>query len=137
MITYKTSKKLSPERLYKLYEVVGWTNSVQNKKKHGELIAAVYANSSGVVSAWEGEKMIGVIRFVTDKTAHGILFGLVVDPKHQGKGIATTLIQKCMDKYPVIEWSVEAENAEVVTLFKKLGYKKAKYTYMNTANCPV
>jgi RimJ/RimL family protein N-acetyltransferase len=137
MITYKTSKKLSPERLYKLYELVGWTKNVQNKKKHGELIASVYANSSGVVSAWENERMIGVIRFITDKNAHAILFGLVVDPKHHGKGIATTLIQKCMDTYPDIEWSVEAENAEVVRLFKKLGFRRAKYSYMNTANCPV
>jgi len=109
MITYKTVKRIAPQKLYDLYESVHWAKEVKNNKKHGKYLSNVYAHSDGVVSAWDGKMLVGVIRFLTDKYAHEVLYELAVHPDYQGRGIGSELLKKCLKTNTKIEWSGEAE----------------------------
>ena len=136
MIKYKSIKKLPPTMLFNLYEAVSWTKRVKNKKRHAALLAKVYSNSGLVFSAWDGKELIGVIRVLTDKYAHGVIFGLAVNPKYQRKSIGKKLVSLCTKKYPKIQWSVEVEKP-ARKIFNELGFKKSKNQYLKKGSCPV
>jgi ribosomal protein S18 acetylase RimI-like enzyme len=131
MITYKTIKKISPEKLYNLYESISWTKMVKDKKKHGLLISRAYNISDTVFSAWDKDNLIGVVRVVTDNLTHALIFGLAVDPKYKNQGIATELVKKCLKKYSKMQISLEAEKSSY-KLLKDLGFKDSlnKYLFM-------
>jgi N-acetylglutamate synthase-like GNAT family acetyltransferase len=131
MITYKTVKKISPEKLYNLYDSISWTKRVKDKKKHGLLISKAYNISSTVFSAWDKSELVGVVRVVTDNLTHALIFGLAINPKYENKGIATELVKKCIKKYSKIQISLEAEKSSY-KLFKNLGFKDSpnKYLFM-------
>lgn len=133
---YKTVKILPAAKLFSLYKSIDWIADGKNPKKHGALLAKVYANSSAVFSAWDRGELVGTVRVITDKYAHGILFGLAVDPRYQGQGIAEELISRCFKKYPNVQWSAEAEPA-AVELFRKLGFLPAKNQYFTRGENPV
>jgi predicted N-acetyltransferase YhbS len=52
----------------------------------------MYAHSDIVVSAWDGEQLIGVARSVTDFHFCCYLSDLAVNPEYQGAGIGRQLI---------------------------------------------
>jgi ribosomal protein S18 acetylase RimI-like enzyme len=133
---YKTTKSLSAAKLFALYKAVDWVAENKNPKKHGLLLAKVYFNSNAVFSAWDKETLAGAVRVITDKYAHGVIFGLVVDPRYQGQGVAEELLSRCFKKYPNVQWSVEVEQS-AAELFQKQGFLPSKNQYMVKGENPV
>jgi ribosomal protein S18 acetylase RimI-like enzyme len=136
MIKYKTIKKLPTKNLFNLYQAVGWTKGINNKEKHEKLLFNVYANSNLVYSAWQENKLVGVVRAITDKYSHGLIFGLLVDPKFQKQGIGTKLISLCLKKYPKIQWSIETEKSKL-KFYNKLNFVKSKNIYISKGSSSV
>ena len=138
MISYKNDKKLPADQLYDLYESINWTKGIdpEQKDEHSKLIRNIYLNSDKVHSAWDDDKLIGTARVISDKYAHGLIYGLAIDPKYDTQTIAQELIRKCMDEYPEIQWTVIAEKWEV-SIFKNLGYKESKNSCLNKGDCPI
>ena len=124
MIKYKTIKKLSPTRLYELYELADWTKGVKDKKKHGLLISKAYNSSSSVFSAWDDKKIVGIVRVISDNVTHAYIVGLVVDPEYAKQGIGEALLKKCIKKYSKARINIESEKP-LRGLYKKLGFEKS------------
>lgn len=135
MIFYKEGKALLTDQVFDLYKSMKWTEG-KNKEQHSALIQKVYENSDIVFSAWDGNKLVGVARVITDQLAHGLIYGLAVNPDYNTEEIAKELISKCMARYPDIEWSVEAEDWEEA-IFIGLGFEKSKNNFLKKGNCPV
>lgn len=136
MITFQDTKELSPDLLFELYKSIGWTDDTMDSVSHGKLIADVYANSDNVISAWDGEKLVGVVRVITDKLAHGLIYGLCVLPEYFEGGLPKELIEKCIAIYPNIHWSVVAEDWEK-KYFENLGFQESQNTYLEKGDCPI
>ena len=136
MIKFKSSKIIAPAAIFDLYKAVGWAEGIENPRKHAALLAKVYANSDLVFSAWEGKKLVGVIRAITDKYAHGCIFGFAVEPAYRGQGIGSKLLELCLKKYPKIQWSAAAEAGQLV-VFAEQGFAKSKNEYLEKGICPV
>ena len=136
MIKFKSIKNLPARQLFALYQAVDWIKEGVDIQKHGKLLAKVYANSDLVFSAWNGDKLIGVVRVITDKLAHAVIFGLAVDPQYQGQGVAKELLKKCFGKYPNVQWDVEAE-PPAAEFLQKLGFRSPKNQYLIKGNNPI
>lgn len=130
MITYKTIKKISPEKLFNLYDSVSWIGKTNNKKKHALLISKAHNISDAVFSAWDKDELVGVVRVITDGLTHAVIFGLVVSPEYGNKGIATELVKKCIKKYSKMQISLEAEKSSY-KLFKTLGFEDSPNKYLS------
>lgn len=133
---YKTVKILPAAKLFALYKVVDWVAEGRDPKKHGALLAKVYANSSAVFSAWDKTMLAGAVRVITDKYAHGLVFGLAVDPHYREQGVTEELLGRCFKKYPNVQWSAEVEPA-AAGLFQKQGFSPSKNQYMVRGENPV
>lgn len=104
-----------------LYKAVGWSNYYE----HPEMLQKAYAGSLCTLAAYEGEKLIGIIRCVGD--GYSILFiqDILVYPEHQRKGIGTSLIKAVLEKYPhVYQTELATDNTEkTVSFYKSLGFR--------------
>jgi GNAT superfamily N-acetyltransferase len=79
----------STDQYFALFETTGWNR--EYLVRSDELARAV-ANSQYVVTAYDGEKLIGFGRVVTDGVLHAMLYDMIVHPDYQGRGIGTNIL---------------------------------------------
>ena len=54
------------------------------------------ANSDVIVSLWVGNEMVGFGRALTDGIYRGVLWDIVIDQNHQGKGFGTLIVKNLL-----------------------------------------
>ena len=54
------------------------------------------ANSDVIVSVWVGNEIVGFGRALTDGIYRGVLWDVVIDQKHQGKGFGTLIMKNLL-----------------------------------------
>ncbi|MCF0062537.1 GNAT family N-acetyltransferase [Dyadobacter chenwenxiniae] len=87
-ITYKTDLVPSPEQVIELYD----SAKLPRPTHDPERIGTIYQNSNLIVSAWEGEKLVGVSRSITDWAWSCYLADLAIHADYQKLGIGKRLI---------------------------------------------
>ena len=119
-ISYNDKKKDLPcDQLDKLFVSAGWSDS---KNTHDNSWFKIpYTNSTLVISAWENDCLVGVVRVLSDTFGRSVIYDLVVLPEHQNKGIGTELVKRCINHFPNSEWLVQT-TAENIKYYKKFGF---------------
>lgn len=123
-ITYNDIKKDLPvEQLHHLFFSAGWAGSdVTPNPEMLKNFNSPFINSTLVISAWENERLIGVVRVLSDKIIRSVIYDLVVDPEFQNKGIGKELIKRCIEHFPKTEWLVQTEK-HISDYYEKIGFK--------------
>ncbi|MCL2409009.1 MAG: GNAT family N-acetyltransferase [Oscillospiraceae bacterium] len=93
-IEYKNSQIFTPKELQDLFLSVGWISG-----NHPEKLAEAMKNSGAVFSAWDGDKLIGLINVLDDSIMTAYVHFLLVNPEYHGKGIGKELLRLVMEKY--------------------------------------
>ena len=94
MIEYKHIKSFDEDQLKELFLSVNWFSGNFPQKLKTALL-----NSSRVISAWEGDTLVGLIRGLDDGAWQATIDCLLVTPDYQGRGIASTLLTLLLDEY--------------------------------------
>jgi GNAT superfamily N-acetyltransferase len=91
-IAYRTGNDLDLEAVLDLYREsgLGERRPVDDR----QVFSAMLAHANLVVSAWDGDLLVGISRTLTDFAYVGYLSDLAVRRSHQKQGIGTVLIQK-------------------------------------------
>ena len=113
MIQYRTDKNFEAEQLKELFSSVNWLSANYSER----LVKALY-NSSTVISAWDGEKLIGLINALDDGELTAYVHYLLVNPEYQKDGIGTRLVEMIKQKYKDYLWKLgdtDSDNPEAVT----------------------
>ena len=88
------------------------------------------ANSDVIISLWVGNEIVGFGRALTDGIYRGVLWDIVIDQNHQGKGFGTLIVQNLLS-------SKEIKNTQklyLMTTNKKLFYSQFNFKEVNTQN---
>lgn len=64
-----------------------------SKERRLEELAIAIAHSDPVVSVWDGEKMIGFARAISDGIYRATIWDVVIHPEYQGVGLEQKLLQ--------------------------------------------
>jgi len=56
-------------------------------------------NSGSVFTAWDGNKLIGLINVLDDGVMTAYIHYLLVDPDYQNRGIGRRLVQLVLEEY--------------------------------------
>lgn len=124
MIRYDDIRKDLPnEKLFALFLSVGWA-SEDGAAAHLHHFHAPFCGSSYVISAWDGETLVGCARVLSDGAVRSVLYDLAVLPEYQGQGIGSTLLLRCMERYPMTEWMLET-TLPCVSFYEKHGLSVA------------
>ena len=129
-IFYNDSKKdLPSDELHKLFISVGWSDGSETPEMMKNYNIP-FINSTLVVSAWEDDNLVGVVRVLSDKMFRSIIYDLVISPHFQNQGIGKELISRCIEHYPNSEWLVQTTE-EIVGYYEKIGIKINNNTFLS------
>ena len=78
--------------VYNLLEKVGMATHPQ------EILRKAFKNSFAVIFVFEGERLVGMGRAISDGFYQAALYDIAVDPEYQGKGLGRTITSKLCDK---------------------------------------
>lgn len=97
-VVLKEYTDIQMEQITALYHSVGWTNYTTNPS----MLAAAVRNSLKIIIAYEGERLIGLIRVVGDGYSILYIQDLIVRPEYQRHGIGKLLLQEVERLYPSV-----------------------------------
>lgn len=118
-IRYTEEKKFSKEQVEELFLSVGWVSGQYPNRLYKALM-----NSSTVLTAWDGEKLVGLLRAIDDGELLAYLHYLLVSPEYQGHGIARNLLELMKDKYKdYLYIELMPEEKKNVSFYEKYGFK--------------
>ena len=118
-IIYKDIKAISSKILENLFLSLEWLSG-----KYPERLSKAINNSDSVFSAWDGEKLVGLINALDDGELTAYIHYLLVDKSYQGKGIGTKLLSMVKEKYKSYLYIVlVSETEETVKFYEKDGFQ--------------
>ncbi|MDK0709641.1 GNAT family N-acetyltransferase [Clostridium perfringens] len=115
---------LNVEDILYLYNDVGWSSYT---KDIDSLIKSI-KNSLKVISVWDKDLLVGLIRVVGD--GHSIIYiqDILILQKYQNRGIGKRLIEIILDKYKNVRQKVLLTDKEEknILFYKKVGFSMAE-----------
>ena len=92
--TYRDTQDFLPKDLQDLFLSVEWSSGYYPEK----LVTAM-KNSGSVFTAWDDDKLIGLINVLDDGVMTAYVHYLLVNPAYQGQGIGKELVRLVSEKY--------------------------------------
>ena len=117
MISYKEIKEFSIEDLVSLFTSVGW---VEESAKYPERLQSAIRNSDAVFSAWEDNKLIGLLSAIDD-TMHAYGIYLLINPEYQSQGVGRKLFEMFDTHYK--GYKKEFKTVKTQEYYKRFGYE--------------
>lgn len=93
-IIYTEEKKFTQDDVQSLFLSVGWISAQYPSRLYKALM-----NSSTVITAWDGDRLVGLARLIDDTELVAFMHYVLVNPEYHGHGIASQMIQLAKEKY--------------------------------------
>ena len=88
------------------------------------------AKSDVVISVWVGNEIVGFGRALTDGIYRGVLWDIVIDQNHQGKGYGTLIIKNLLSSKKI----KKTKKLYLMTTNKKLFYSQMDFKEVSSQN---
>ncbi|OCA84186.1 acetyltransferase [Bacillus sp. FJAT-27225] len=85
-----------------LFKDAGWVRNTPEWQK--EKFTLIFENSTWAFTVWDNEKMIGMVRVLSDRIMAATIMDLAVLTEYRGKGIGKRLVELCVQKLPHGDW---------------------------------
>src|SRR5690625_2265736 len=114
-------KSINKEQLERLYNDVEWYAYTEDL----EVLEQAINQSLDVISAWNQDELIGLIRIVGDGLTIIYIQDILVLNAYQNQGIATKLVQKTLKQYKNVRQKVllTEEATDVRHFYEKNGFQ--------------
>ena len=120
-IEYKDIHNFECEELERLFLSVDWSSGHFPDK----LVVAM-KNFNTVYSAWDGNKLVGMICVMDDGIMNAYVHYLLVDPDYHGKTIGRTLVNMVKEKYKEYMRIVVVAYNDELHFYEECGFEKSK-----------
>ncbi len=118
-IRYTSEKGFSAEQVERLFLSVGWVSGQYPQRLHKALMG-----SSFVLTAWDGEKLVGLVRALDDGELTAYVHYVLVDPVYHGHGIASQMMECIKDRYrDFLYIEVMPEESKNAAFYQRFGFK--------------
>ncbi|EGT0694181.1 GNAT family N-acetyltransferase [Clostridium perfringens] len=123
-LVFKEDIILNVEDILYLYNDVGWSSYT---KDIDSLIKSI-KNSLKVISVWDKDLLVGLIRVVGDGYSIIYIQDILILQKYQNRGIGKRLIEIILDKYKNVRQKVLLTDKEEknILFYKKVGFSMAE-----------
>ena len=128
MISVRKQDVVKLEDVLHLYQAVGWTNYTNQP----QILEQALPHSLAVYLAFDGEKIVGLIRLVGDGFSSVFVQDLIVLPSYQRQGIGSALMKEALEDYKdAYQVQLVTEQTERTLEF----YRSMGFEILSTYNC--
>lgn len=120
-ITYKNIKNFEANQLQDLFLSVNWDSG-----NYPDKLKIAMENSSSVHSAWDGDKLVGLINCLSDGVMTAYIHFLLVRPEYHGKGIGDELMRLLLDEYKDYLRKIIISYPKALKFYEKCGFTVAE-----------
>ena len=134
MITYRTGNNLDLEMVIELYRAstLGERRPVDDPERMGLMLL----NANLVITAWDGEQLVGLARSVSDFSYATYLSDLAVRESHQKQGIGRELIRRTREAAGGVQ-VVLLSAPQAVDFYPRIGMKSHPSAWILGAGEPL
>lgn len=119
-IKHKKTKVFTVEELQGLFLSVEWESG-----NYPEKLVHSMQNSSHVISAWDGDKLVGLVRALDDGQTIAFLHYLLVDPAYQGLHIGDELMKQIRNCFEDILYvKVMPSDPKTIPFYERYGFQQ-------------
>lgn len=125
-IKLKIGCEIPLDQLLELYNAVGW--HAYTKGQARENLPKAIRHSTYVVSAWIGDRLVGLARGLSDEVSIFYLQDILVHPDFQRRGIGRKLLINCLQRFQHVRMKVllTDDREEQLKFYESLGYLNTK-----------
>ncbi len=120
-IIYKDTKLFNSKELEDLFLSVEWSSG-----HYPEKLVIAMKNSDTVFTAWDGDKLVGLVNALDDSVMTAYVHYLLINPKYQGKGIGKKLLNLVTEKYKDYLRIVLISYDKEVDFYNHCGFKPSE-----------
>ena len=118
-IRYTEEKCFTPEQVQALFRSVGWVSGEYPSRLHKALM-----HSSTVLTAWDGERLVGLARVLDDSEMVAYMHYVLVHPDYHGQGIAGAMIEQVKAKYrDFLYLEIMPEEQKNAAFYQRFGFR--------------
>lgn len=135
MITYRTGNNLDLDQVIELYRAstLGERRPVDDRERMAEMLR----NANLVVTAWDGDLLVGISRSLSDFAYVTYLSDLAVRVSHQNQGIGKELIRITQRESGPGAYIVLLAAPKAVGYYPKIGFAQHPSAWLLRAGEPV
>ncbi|TAJ10067.1 MAG: N-acetyltransferase [Nitrospirae bacterium] len=126
MLTFSERKDFDPAQLVRLYAQAPWAAG-----RTADDARDMLAHSDLVLSVWDGSKLVGFGRVLTDYVYRASIWDVIVDQDYQGQDIGTQIMQRILQhpdlKRVELFWLCTRDKQ---AFYEKLGFTAKEQTGM-------
>lgn len=117
-ITYCVDRWILAEDIKKLFRSVGWLSA-----GYADRLSEAFKKAGTVLTAWQNERLIGLIEVLDDGGVNAYIHYLLVDPEFQKQGIGTSMINRIKRIYKdYLYLIVICEKRGTIPFYEKSGF---------------
>ena len=123
MVRYSEQRDITIAQILPLYQANGWSAARKPEALHQGLL-----HSHGLVSAWDGEQLVGIGNAISD--GHLVVYypHLLVQPEYQGRGIGREIMARLQQRYAGFHMQMLTADGEAIAFYEKCGFVRAGRT---------
>lgn len=118
--TYREDRDLPLEQVIALYQANEWSSASKP-----ELLLKALQGSHALVSAWDGDILVGLGNAISDGFLVVYYPHLLVLPAYQGKGVGTAIMNILKQKYAAFHMHMLTADGRAVDFYEKCGFQRA------------
>jgi ribosomal protein S18 acetylase RimI-like enzyme len=103
-IIYRQGIDLDPEAVADLFRAAELNGPLDDLER----MRTMLANSQLIISAWDGSRLVGLARTLTDFAFNRLIADLAVHPEYQRRGIGKELIRRTLATSECVKYVVHA-----------------------------
>lgn len=124
-ITFSDRNDFDAAQLIHLYRQAPWA-----KHRALEQAQAMLAKTDVVISAWDGTRLVGFGRVLTDYVFRASIWDVIVDREYQGRKIGTEIVRRILDHPTLQQVELFWLCTRMPGFYERLGFSAKEQTGM-------
>ena len=120
MASYSFDRQIEPEQLQALLRQTGWAN-----QRSIEGIQKMLQGTPLTLGAWEGDRLVGFARVITDGIYRALIDDVVVEESTRGTGIGSELMRQLIERLTEVEAVFLHCGEQVVSFYERHRFERS------------